>query len=300
MAALEQTQGPTFDRQLRRRRLVALPGAVLATFLLLSGCAGEQDRSAAPAPEAALGHVHGLGTDPGSGTLYVASHLGVFTLADDGTVSRVADRWQDTMAFTVIGPGHLLASGHPDLREDLPVQLGLLESRDGAETWQPVALSGEADFHALEATGDRVWGYDSVSGRLLTTTDRKEWTAVSGGSPLVDLAGDGDPQSVLATTPDGRLLRYGVAGGQPEPVDAPPVVLVDRAEDGGLVGVTADGVLHVAETDASGWRRAGEVPGSPQAFEASDAGWHVATADGVYRSADEGRTWSRVVVAVSG
>ena len=273
----------------------------MATLLLISGCAGAQDPSAAPAPEAALGHVHGLGTDPGSGTLYVASHLGVFTLAEDGTVSRVADRWQDTMGFTVIGPGHLLASGHPDLRENLPVQLGLLESRDGAETWQPVALSGEADFHALEATGDRVWGYDSVSGRLLTTTDREQWRAVAQGSPLVDLAAGGDPQSVLATTPDGRLLRYGAAGDPPEEVaGAPRVVLVDRAEDGSLVGVTADGVLHVAEADATGWRRAGEVPGSPHALDAADAGWHVATADGVHRSVDEGRTWTRVIEAVSG
>ena len=287
--------------QLRRSRLAAVPGAVVATLLLLSGCTGEQDPSASPVPEAALGHVHGLGTDPGSGTLYVASHLGVFTLTDDGTVTRVADRWQDTMALTVIGPGHLLASGHPDLREDLPVQLGLLESRDGAETWQPVALSGEADFHALEAIGDRVWGYDSVSGRLLTTTDRQRWRAVAEGSPLVDLAADGDPQSVLATTPDGRLLRYGVAGGPPEEVaGSPPVVLVDRAEDGSLVGVTADGVLHVAGADATGWRRAGEVPGSPHAFDAAGAGWHVATADGVHRSDDEGRTWTRVVAAVSG
>jgi len=284
-----------------QRPRTGLLGVVVAALVLLTGC-GDQDTGPATAPpKAALGHVHGLGTDPGSGTLYVASHLGVFTLAADGTVSRVADRWQDTMAFTVIGPGHLLASGHPDLREDLPVQLGLLESRDGAETWQPVALSGEADFHALETSGDRVWGFDSVSGRLLTTTDREEWTAVAEGSPLVDLAAGEDPGSVLATTPEGRLLRYDVGGGPPEQVGgAPPVVLVDRAEDGGLVGVTADGVLHVAEADATGWRRAGDVPGSPQAFDAADSGWHVATADGVHRSRDEGRTWSRVVAAVSG
>ena len=287
------------ERHAGQARAARAAVAVVAA-LLLTACSDEETASE-PAPEAALGHVHGLGTDPESGTLYVASHLGVFTLTDDGTVARVADRWQDTMAFTVIGPGHLLASGHPDLREDLPVQLGLLESRDGAETWQPVALSGEADFHALEAVGDRIWGYDAVSGRLLTTTDRETWTTVASGSPLVDLAAGPDPRSVLATTPEGRLHRYDVAGGPPEQVDgAPPVVLVDRAEDGGLVGVTADGVLHVAEEDATRWRRAGEVPGAPQAFAASDTEWHVATADGVHRSEDEGRTWRRVVVAVPG
>ena len=283
----------------RHHRTGLLCGAAVATLLVLSGCSDRQEPSAAPAPEAALGHVHGLGTDPGSGTLYVASHLGVFAMPEDGSVSRVADRWQDTMAFTVIGPGHLLASGHPDLRENLPVQLGLLESRDGAETWRPVALSGEADFHALQATGNRLWGYDSVSGRLLTTTDRQEWTAITVGKPFVDLAQGEGAESVLATTAEGQLLRYDVDG-RADQLDAPPVLLVDRAEDGGLVGVTADGVLHVAESDGTGWRRAGEVPGSPQAFDASDAGWHGATPDGVHRSEDEGRTWTRVIEAVSG
>lgn len=286
----------------RANRLVraAVPAVLVAA--LVAGCSGEgEPTSAEQAPEAPLGHVHGLGTDPGSGTLYVASHLGVFTLTEEGTVSRVADRWQDTMALTVVGPGHLLASGHPDLREDLPVQLGLLESRDGAETWQPVALSGEADFHALETNGDHVWGYDAVSGRLLTTTDREQWTTVAQRAPVVDLAAGADPETVLATTPEGRLLRYHVDGGPPEQVKgAPPVVLVDRSGDGSVVGVTADGVLHVAEPDATRWRRAGEVPGAPHAFDTSDAGWHVATADGVHRSEDEGRTWTRVVVAVSG
>jgi len=278
----------------------SVPAVLVA--VLVGSCSGEGEPTAGEqAPEAPLGHVHGLGTDPRSGTLYVASHLGVFTLTEDGTVSRVADRWQDTMAFTVVGPDHFLASGHPDLREDLPVQLGLIESRDGARTWQPVALSGEADFHALEAHGDRVWGSDAVSGRLLTTTDREQWTTVAEGRPLVDLAAGTDPESVLATTPEGSLLRYDLDGGAPEQVDgAPPVVLVDRSEDGSLVGVTADGVLHVAEPDATRWRRAGEIPGAPHAFDTSATGWYAATADGVYRSEDEGRTWDRVVGAVSG
>ncbi|MFP5252525.1 MAG: F510_1955 family glycosylhydrolase [Actinomycetes bacterium] len=276
-------------------------GVALAALALLAGCAEPATEPSSPAPQAPLGHVHGLGTDPGSGTLYVASHLGVFTLTDDGTVSRVADRWQDTMAFTVVGAGHLLASGHPDLREDLPVHLGLIESRDGARTWRPLAMTGEADFHALAAEGDRVWAYDAVSGRLLTSSDRERWTPVAAGTPVVDLTTAETPDSVLATTPAGEVLRYDATGGPAEQVDgSPPVVLLDRAEDGSLVGVTADGVLHVARPDATGWRRAGEVPGSPHAFDASDAGWHVATAEGVYRSTDEGRTWQRVIVAVSG
>jgi hypothetical protein len=66
--------------------------------------------------ETAAGHVHGLGVDPSDQTLYVATHFGVVRMTDDGP-ERVAERWQDTMGFAVIGPRHFLASGHPDLRD---------------------------------------------------------------------------------------------------------------------------------------------------------------------------------------
>ena len=48
------------------------------------------------------------------------------------------------------------------------------------------------------------------------------------------------------------------------------------------------------------YRRAGEAPGAPHAFDASADGWHVATTDGIHRSTDEGRTWSRVIEAETG
>ncbi|KRF11463.1 hypothetical protein ASG90_17120 [Nocardioides sp. Soil797] len=71
-----------------------------------------------------MGHIHGLGVDPADGTLYAATHFGVMPIEDDGSTTRIADGWQDTMAFTIIGPNHFVGSGHPDLREDLPPHLG--------------------------------------------------------------------------------------------------------------------------------------------------------------------------------
>ncbi len=65
------------------------------------------------------------------------------------------------MGFTVVGPDHFLGSGHPDGRDDLPPFLGLIESTDAARTWEPVSLLGEADFHVLEASGRRVYGFGS-------------------------------------------------------------------------------------------------------------------------------------------
>jgi hypothetical protein len=76
---------------------------------------------------------------------------------------RVADRFQDTMGFTVTGPDRFLGSGHPDGREGLSPFLGLIRSTDAGRTRQPVSLLGERDFHVLEAAGSRVYGYGSDS-----------------------------------------------------------------------------------------------------------------------------------------
>jgi hypothetical protein len=63
---------------------------------------------------------------------------------------RVADRYQDTMRFTVAGPDRFLGSGHPDFQKDpdLPPLLGLIKSEDAGQTWEPVSMLGEADFHS--------------------------------------------------------------------------------------------------------------------------------------------------------
>ena len=97
-------------------------------------------------------HVHGLGVDPADGTLYVATHYGTFRVPADGPAQRIGDSLQDTMGFTVVGADHFLGSGHPDQQgfdEGQPPLRGLIESTDGGETWEALALSGEVDFHAL-------------------------------------------------------------------------------------------------------------------------------------------------------
>ena len=156
--------------------------ALVLIPLALAACGTSKSETSPEDADAAhlVGHVHGLGVNPADGTLYVAGHYGVFRI-EDGAPERVADRWQDTMAFTIAGPDTFLASGHPDLREDLPPHLGLIESTDAAQTWQHQSLQGEADFHALEVVGDRIYGYDATSGRLMTTTDRTTWETIATG-----------------------------------------------------------------------------------------------------------------------
>ena len=127
---------------------------------MLAGCGGDDGGAASSEPvvaDAGPIHVHGLGINPSDNALFIATHTGLFRAPDgESQATRVADRYQDTMGFTVVGPDHFLGSGHPDVREDLPPYLGLIESTDAGVTWEPVSLLGERDFHVLEADGSRV------------------------------------------------------------------------------------------------------------------------------------------------
>ncbi|MDQ3702378.1 MAG: exo-alpha-sialidase, partial [Chloroflexota bacterium] len=140
------------------RRWVAV--AWLLGLVVIVGCSGGGGQPAAP-KQAGIGgdpgvvHVHGLGINPKDGALFAATHTGLFRIPDEGQAERIADRYQDTMGFTVVGPDRFLGSGHPDLREAqakrLPPLLGLIESKDAGQTWQPRSLAGQSDFHALRA-----------------------------------------------------------------------------------------------------------------------------------------------------
>lgn len=236
--------------------------------------------------------MHGLGTDPADGTLYAATHLGVFRLGEDGIAERVADRWQDTMAFTVVGPNRFLGSGHPELGEDLPAHLGLIESSDAAQSWSALSLAGEADFHALEATADLIVGYDALTGKLLASPDGRNWRSVA-KAELVDLAmSPSDPTRVLATTPQGSIVEYSTASGADKPVaGAPPLVFLDWPEPDLLVGLAPDGEVYLSDDGARTWLRTEGPPGDPQALDVAPASWKVATSQSIFVSTDDGRTW---------
>lgn len=270
--------------------------AVTLVVATVSACASADERPRADNESSAMGHVHGLGVDPADDTLYVASHFGVFRVTDSGP-ERVADRWQDTMGFAVVGPNHFLGSGHPDLREDLPGSLGLIESTDAGQTWDPLAMQGEADFHAIEPVGDRIYAYDSHTAALMVTEDRTRWTTIS-TQPLLDLAADPDaPGTILATTVRGELVSS-TGGSEPTPVaGAPTLTVIDWVPGGPLVGVDPDGTVLVSADGGSEWSRAGSLDGQAGALDAGPGRWYAATETGVHESTDDGATWTRVVDA---
>ena len=271
----------------------------LVMLVVAAGCSGG-DRAASPSPAVAedpgVVHVHGLGINPRDGALFAATHTGLFAIGD-GTATRVTERLQDTMGFTVVGPDHFLGSGHPDFRDkQLTVPnkrplLGLVESRDAGRSWQPRSLLGEADFHALEVAHGLVNGYDATGQRFMVTSDRTGWQVRSTIELASFAVSPSDPELVIGTT--GRTLLRSSDGGRTwQPIGGPALVVLDWADQAGLWGATADGQVWRSRDGAGSWQRPGRLDGQPEALVADGERLYAAVAGlGIVSSTDGGRTW---------
>lgn len=272
----------------------------------LSACMGDDDRrSASPAgrdrpvvEDAGPVHVHALGVNPKDESLFIATHTGLFRASRPGAKPhRVAERWQDTMGFTVTGPDRFLASGHPDGREDLPPFLGLIESADAGRTWRQISLQGTMDLHVLEAARDRIYGFgtewETEAQRLLVSNDGGEtWWRRRAPEPLIDLAiAPGDPDTAVAAGTRGIYITRDAAQRWSE-LSGSGALLTWLGPR--LVAVDRRGIVRMAVDGFRGWRRRGQIDGEPAAL-ASGPGrkLYVGFHDGTIRhSVDSGVSWS--------
>ncbi len=251
-----------------------------------------------PSAGEGVAHVHGLGINPANGNLYAASHLGVFRVPADGKAERVGKLVQDTMGFTVVGPDHFLASGHPDLNDNRlrkpgrPPLLGLVESTDGGQTWDPLSLLGEADFHSLVAAHGNVYGYDSTGGRFMVSADGKQWdtrSRLAMGDFAVDPA---DADHLVASTGRG-LAESGDGGRTWEPVDGPQLAFLSWGAEQGLWGVSPAGETY-RRVDGR-WEPREALTSEPQALLVTDDELYAAVTAGdrtqIHVSSDGGRSW---------
>src|SRR5664279_4061817 len=110
------------------------------------------------------------------------------------------------MGFTVAGPDRFLGCGHPDLRENLPALLGLMESTDRGQTWHSLSLLGEVDFHAIEAKHGQVYGYDATSETFLVSPDGRTWQRRA-QVPLADYTVAPTRADLVLATGKAGLLR---------------------------------------------------------------------------------------------
>jgi photosystem II stability/assembly factor-like uncharacterized protein len=271
-----------------RRRVVLLSSAVTAAAVAaLAGCSPAGEPRAEPAAPASpdgrqapghLGdgvptegaalpspHVHAVAIDPADGRVLLATHEGLFRYDDAGS-TRVGPVI-DLMGFTVAGPGHFYASGHPGPGVDLPQPVGLIESTDGGQSWSPVSRQGQSDFHALTASSAGVIGFDGAA--LLATSDGRRWRELHPPVAPYALAAAPDGAVLLATAASGPV-RSTDAGATWAPVEGAPLLqVVDWAEGQTVAGVTPEGTIAVSDDAGATWTERAGVGGPPQAVAAS-------------------------------
>jgi hypothetical protein len=280
-------------------RLLLVLGALL---VVLAGCGGEDTAPVVSPPEAdGPQHIHGLGINPSDQALIIATHTGLFRAApSQRQASRITDRHQDTMGFTVVGPDRFLGSGHPDLREDLPPLLGLIRSDDAGRSWQPVSLLGQADFHVLRAAGARIYGFDSTQSRLMASSDGgRTWKENRPPDPLLDLAIDPqDPDRIVASTEAGLFISRD-AGATWRALHSDRAGLLAWRDDG-LVLVDLAGDVSRSTDGGRRFEPVGEIGGQPAAFATHGEDLYVALhTNAVLVSGDRGRSWQERVTAAA-
>lgn len=208
-------------------------------------------------------HVHAVSRDPGTGEILVATHEGLYVYGE-GEPRRVGPSI-DLMGFTVAGPRHYLASGHPGPGVDLPQPVGLIESRDGGRTWTVLSRGGASDFHALAAGGGKVVGFD---GALRVSGDGRSWGAGNLTSPPRALAVAPDGRRVLATTADGLMSSTDGGARWSAVKGAPLLLLVDWVEGQAVAGLDTAGRVHVSHDGGATWRSTAVVSANVQAMTA--------------------------------
>jgi hypothetical protein len=290
-----------FPRGLLFFAVLGAVGAIATGALLWLSSSSEETFAGVPAGDPGPVHVHGLGVNPADGALFIATHTGMYRV-DEGErkAERVGERYQDTMGFTIVGPNRFLGSGHPDINEarekNLPSLLGLIESTDSGESWQPISLLGEADFHVLRFAGERVYGYDASNDRLLVSADRgRSWMELDKPGPLVDLAVDPtNARRIVATSAGGQEegLFESRDGGESWRRVSEAVGLL--AWPAPLYLVAGGGQVFASRDGGSRLDHRGQIGGEPAALLAQTANeLYVALHDGtIKRSGDGGASWA--------
>lgn len=271
-----------------------IPAAVGVTTSLLAACATDDPDVTAGAGQAHddVVHVHDL-LIRDDDTVLVATHLGLRRI-DGDVLTPVSDDLHDLMAAVLDGET-ILASGHPDLRDDTlrvddrPPLLGVVESSDG-DTWSPRSLLGEADFHRLLFVDDVLYGANSSDDSVWVSDDAgRTWAPRQGVVQLVAMAVDPvDADRMIGVDLDRGLVRSDDGGDSWTDTGGPELVDLEWVDDGAF-GLDGDGDVY--RFDEGTWTRVGDLADVAALGTRGDELFALRLPATVLRSTDGGTTW---------
>lgn len=214
--------------------------AVILLSVGLAGCA------ASPSVESLskLSHIHSVVIH--DDLVVVGSHEGLFSQSDTGDWTRIGEHF-DVMALTA-ADDRLLASGHPGDGFDFANPLGLIASSDGGQTWESRSLTGEVDFHLLEASGDTVIGVAANYGMLVKSTDQGLTWATLEVPSISDVAINPENESHLVLATESGLQQSEDGGASFELSRTTEVPTLLDWSEAGLFGATETSILEWQET----------------------------------------------------
>lgn len=265
----------------------ALVALATAGMLTVAGCTATGDEPSAEPPR--LEHIHALIEDPDTDGLLIASHTGIYGLSMSGDIDGpIGGHEFDAMGFALTDDA-FLASGHPG--PETPAELGspnlgIIRSDDAGQTWSPVSLNGEEDFHVLTTGPDgTVYGVGSTRPDLLISTDQGRTWATGATVPMAALAVT--ETGLYAATEAG--LQHSSDNGQSfSPLDDAPLLYALAVGDGVLAGVSPDGMIWTKDTTGV-WTEQGTTEGRVEALELLEDGTIVLVDDrGVVRVTESG------------
>lgn len=302
----------------RSRRMAGLLAGLLTGVLalaLVGGCAGRGTNQAATVDN--FSHLHGLAVDPTNPDAYwLATHDGLVRADEQGRWQKVGRVQFDLMGFSAspAEPEVFYSSGHPGPGMNMPNPLGVVVSRDGGLTWEPVSLAGEVDFHVMAVSGadpGLIYGW---YGKLFRSQDQgKSWTTLEaaelvhqGQGPLGFSPHPTDRNQLLAATTAGlqwsadqgaswQILLPGVVTAAAYNPGAPSEILAYLLE-GGPPGLEP-GLVRSRDGGKS-WEPAGFKAGKSDAvsqvaihLQAPNVIYLTTFGQNVLRSRDGGASW---------
>lgn len=213
-------------------------------------------------------HVHGLAVNPDNPEIaYVATHHGLLQRSQTGEWFWMGKERADYMGFTAdpTNPNYFYSSGHPPTGGNLGFQLSDNQGQD----WKQVSLPG-VDFHAMAVAPSNPqvfygWPASGAQGLHVSTDGGKSWTQPRmtglGDTPFSFVVDPSNPKRVFATTRSG-LHESSDSGNN--------WTLVPNTQAAPVVGLAL--LKDKNRTVMVGYRVFKSAPG-------------------LYRSADNGKTW---------